>query len=250
MINPIKFRRAIHTGNFVVMFNELINEDIRVLHIGAHGAEEQDIYEMFGLKDVYWVEPMTKQIKLLEKSVELHRIIPFAIWSSATTLPLHINMNSVSSSLFEVESVNPFNLEETKTEEFVNTLTLDTVLEEFIPNDRKPLLVVLDIQGSELEALKGLRKGFKRHVVAVVAEVSEIPIYKGGATAFEVRAQMRELGFKRYLSHVYSPTRHGDELFLNCSMRKSIREAVSVNFFWVLHTAMHWLYRTRNANPR
>jgi FkbM family methyltransferase len=232
------------------MFNELIDEDIRVLHVGAHGAEEREIYEMFGIKDVYWVEPMAKQIRLLEKSVESHRIIPFAIWSNETTLPLHITTNSVSSSLFQVESVNPFNLEESRTEEFVDTLTLDTVLNKFIPDDCKPLLIVLDIQGSELEALKGLGNGFKQNVVAVVAEISEIPIYKGGATAVEVRSKMKDFGFRRYLSHVYSPTRHGDELFLNSSKRMGLKESMLVTLFYMLHETMHLLYRTRNMRAR
>lgn len=206
-----------HTGNLALQAASILEMNLRILHVGAHAGQEIELYTEHGLDDVYWVEPLPNAIHELRKKVENKRVIPFAVWSRPDSMKLQIANNDVSSSFFEFAESNPFLNRETVSEILVECVTLDRIIREFLPQDDKKLIVVLDIQGSEHEALNGLNLQVMKNLIGVVVEVSETPIYKGAAEAKEVRGHLRAEGFSGCLSLVRSPTNHGDELFLRNS---------------------------------
>jgi FkbM family methyltransferase len=191
--------------------------NLRILHVGAHAGQEMELYAENGLEDVYWVEPQPKAVHELRKKVENKRVIPYAVWSRPKSMKMQISENEISSSFFEFASTNPFLDQKMVNEVEVECITLDRIIKDFLPRDNKKLILVLDIQGSELEALNGLNLKLTKNLVGVVVEVSETSIYKGAAQAKEVRRHLRAQGFSRCLSLVRRPTNHGDELFLRNS---------------------------------
>jgi FkbM family methyltransferase len=215
-------RRIIHTGNLLISANHIVGERVRILHVGAHEAQEQDLYSEYGLRDVYWVEPLPHLIVELKKKFPEENVIPFAVWSKKTEMKLQIANNEVSSSFYKFAPTNPFINQETISEVQVQTITLDEIIEKLLPLDDIPIILVLDIQGSEFEALSGLSKKNSRKILGIVVEVSEIPIYAGAAPAEELRKRLNTLGYKKILSLVRPPTNHGDELFLKDSVLFSI----------------------------
>lgn len=208
------FRSVIHTGNLLICANEILRKDVRVLHVGAHAAQERKIYTSYGLEDVYWVEPIPHLIKELTRIFSQKYVIPYAVWSKDMKMKLKISKNEVSSSFYGFASTNPFSNLETVNEIEVTTITLNEIIEKKLPLDNKQLILVLDVQGSEYEALLGLDKKNTRNILGMVVEISETPIYEGAATAEQLRKRLKSLGYFRSLSLVRPPTNHGDELFL------------------------------------
>ena len=207
-------RKVIHTGNLLVCSHHILRKDVRILHVGAHAGQERNLYGEFGIKDVYWVEPLPHLVEELKTIFTPDKVIPYAVWSQKKSLKLHISKNEVSSSFYEFASTNPFKGLETISELEVPTITLDEIVEDILPSDYKPLIIVLDIQGSEYEALSGLSKKNTNKILALVVEISETPVYEGAAAARQVRQTLSALGFHRTVSLVRPPTNHGDELFL------------------------------------
>ncbi len=208
------FRKIIHTGNLLICANGILRKNARILHVGAHAGQEGNLYSEHGLTDTYWVEPLPHLVQELKKEFSEKHVIPYAVWSKKEKMKLQIANNEVSSSFYKFASTNPFANQKTVSEIEVQTLTLDDIIEGYLPGDNKPIILVLDIQGSEYEALCGLSKKNTKNILGVVIEVSETPIYEGAATAEQLRRILKQLGYNRILSLVRPPTNHGDELFL------------------------------------
>jgi len=76
---------------------------------------------------------------------------------------------------------------------------LDHVLErEGVAGDDRPLFIKLDIEGSELAALRGASATIERRRPAVLAEVNPEMLARAGTTPEEVHAWMRERGYRAY----------------------------------------------------
>jgi FkbM family methyltransferase len=240
------YRKVIHTGNLLICAKMILRRRFRVLHVGAHAAQERTLYSRFGVDDVYWVEPIPHLVKELRESLPEDRVIPFAVWSGKQTMKLLIAKNEVSSSFYKFADTNPFENQETVREVMVQTITLDNIIEQFLPDDKIPLVLVLDIQGSEYEALCGLSKKNTRKILGIVIEVSEIPVYEGAASAKRVRMLLKKLGYVRNQSLVRPPTNHGDELFFKRNQFLGILTIIRSSTIGILFRISLWRYK-RNA---
>lgn len=67
-------------------------------------------------------------------------------------------------------------------------------------------IIKLDLQGYELEALKGARRLLERGVRAVYLEVNYVPFYEGSCTFGEIDVFMRSRGYK--LFNLYNTCTH------------------------------------------
>lgn len=128
-----------------------------VVHVGAHLAEEFEYYKKLGVKKTLWIEAMPHLIKSLQAKFEndLCNLVYSAAIVDKDDVDIVLNEtnNSQSSSVLllkEHSLIYP---------QIINVAThsvkgqmLDSVLKKlnFVPN-----LLVLDIQGAELLALKG-----------------------------------------------------------------------------------------------
>ncbi len=67
-------------------------------------------------------------------------------------------------------------------------------------------IIKLDLQGYELEALKGARRLLARGVACIYLEVNYVPFYEGSATFGEIDVFMRSCGYK--LFNLYNTCTH------------------------------------------
>ncbi len=67
-------------------------------------------------------------------------------------------------------------------------------------------IIKLDLQGYELEALKGARRILERGVACIYLEVNYVPFYEGSATFGEIDVYMRDRGYK--LFNLYNTCTH------------------------------------------
>ena len=120
-------------------------------------------------------------------------LVDKAVWSEETTIDFHIvtNGNISASSCFQVDDSNIYNLDQA-------TITVDAIrLDDWASQNNIDSidLLAMDLQGAELEALKGA--GDLLHKVKyIITEGCRQPFYKGAPHIDEITKYLKEYGFK------------------------------------------------------
>ena len=207
--------RLISNPSPIEFFSEHAELPTQLLHIGAHLAEEKHKYEQLGIVDALWVEAQPEIFKKMADKVGARNSLNTAVWSTRTTLILKVSRNSVSSSLLDLDTDNPWGNLDFIDEFEVGTLTMDDVIiifenRGFLHSD---FFLVLDIQGAEREALSGWKKN-RMKTVAISCEVSKYKGYRGASRRWQTVIQMLKLGFLPGAAFLDEVTGHGDQLFI------------------------------------
>jgi FkbM family methyltransferase len=187
----------------------------RLLHVGAHLAEEKSAYEEFGINEICWVEAQREIYSRLILNVNPNNCIHALVWSEKCLKELNIVENSVSSSILKLDDSNPWDDVGTLRKELHETITLNEVVEEFRTRHllNGEFLLLLDLQGAELEALKGLSL-WKSDVSAISCEVSRKPIYLNSPKSRKVTSHLILRGYVPVISFLDRRTKHGDVLYV------------------------------------
>lgn len=119
-----------------------------VVHVGAHLAEEADLYARYNFGPVIWIEAQANLAKILEAQIRpTDRVIWALVWSkSGLSKTLRISNNSQSSSVFDFGTHSLSYPEVTFTDE-VQMQT--SALQDILPDTLSSQMLVLDIQGAE-----------------------------------------------------------------------------------------------------
>ena len=152
--------------------------------------------------------------------VELHGV---ALGSSAGQTKLHVSAQDDSSSLLPIGSrqVSAFPGTQESHEITVTVDVLEAYLDERIV---RPCLLKIDVQGNELDALRGAATGLL-YVDEILVEVSFTELYTGQALAGEVIHHLVEHDFR--LVDVYGLVRAADGMALQADLlfrRKSSQD--------------------------
>jgi len=187
-----------------------------ILHVGAHKAEEQEEYSRVWGKlphPIYWIEgqaDLAQELKERLNPIE-HRVIQAFVWDhNDVELEFNIASNSQASSLLK-----PGTLEEKSPEiQFQETTTILTQrLDTLLPIEVHFEFVNLDLQGVELQALKGL--GEKLQAVKwIYSEVNREQVYQGCTSVSDLDAYLAKLGFKRIATRWARGLGWGDALYI------------------------------------
>lgn len=187
-----------------------------VLHVGAHRGEELPWYRSEGFGPVIWVEAQPDLARELEEiAVPLgHRVLQVCAWSeSGVPIKLKVSSNGESSSLYEMGTHSEHHPDITVVGEIaMETTALRDVLSE------EPFFdfLNLDLQGAELDALRGIgpRLG---EVKWVYTEVNREAVYRGIPLIFDLDQWFRKEGFCRVVT-VWTPHNWGDALYIRASV--------------------------------
>lgn len=117
-----------------------------------------------------------------------------ALGAENTVVEFHVNTNDFTSSVLPSSEINHAHLgngAEVEETIRVEQVRIDDQL------TRAPDVVKLDLQGYELEALRGASE-FLAEVQVVVTEISFIPLYEGQPLYCDIAAYLRENGFGLY----------------------------------------------------
>jgi FkbM family methyltransferase len=187
----------------------------KLLHVGAHLAEEKSAYEEFGINEICWVEAQKEIYAKLIMNVNPNNCIHALVWSKKCVKELNIVQNSVSSSILKLDESNPWTEVGTLRKELYETVTLNDVVEDFRTRNLLigKFLLLLDLQGAELEALKGLT--LRNHnVSAISCEVSRKPIYLNSPKSKKITSHLLLRGYVPIISFLDRRTKHGDALYV------------------------------------
>lgn len=155
-------------------------ETIPVLHCGAHLGEERFLYFEFQMFPVTWIESGPHLINTLRQNVMQlphQNVIEATLWSTSNVkMKLNITNNSFSSSLLNLEKHTYHYPEILITESIeVSTRAIDDL--EIPGQSLDGGLLVLDLQGVELAALKGGVKTIDKFNY-ILCEVSIVEMYR------------------------------------------------------------------------
>jgi FkbM family methyltransferase len=180
--------------------NRFLQKVPGVIHVGAHGGQERDLYAKFDLR-VLWVEAiphvyeyLSEQIKPFPRQRAENRLITDR---DGAEYLFHVASNhGMSSSILAPDRHRELWPDVSfDTQISLRSVTLDSLLEEIgaEPDDYGAL--VMDTQGSELLVLKGAGKLLGR-ITYVKTEATDFESYSGCAKADELERFLSDFGFE------------------------------------------------------
>ena len=184
-------------------FSELLflNKDIRgIIHIGAHQLEELPEYLNHKLDKIIWVEANPYKYEYIEKIIKNYDqmiLAKFAAGNEEEEKNLNLANNGESSSILEFgthKKSYPNIIYTSKIK--VNTTPMDRWLDENKIIRKNYNFLNIDIQGYELEALKGMKKQLKI-VDFIYLEVNFCEVYKGCPNVSEIDDFLLNFSFQR-----------------------------------------------------
>lgn len=192
-----------------------------VIHIGANDGEEVPSYMEMGIKNIICFEPIPEKCAHIVKSYPMVFVINCAAGSKDRHRILYLTEDESlkgSSLLRNVDKEGKFNLQKQK--EFgisCHEIRMDAFI------DNRPDIhfknfncVVIDVQGFELDVLKGFGDKIKEFDYWSI-ECSRVPVYDGEARAKEVIDYMDSMGFIQD-----SPTEDHNDIFFVSKLIKPI----------------------------
>ena len=180
-----------------------------VIHIGAHELEELKYYLSRNIKKIIWIEANPEKYPFLEEKLSLHNQMllgKFAAGSIQKKANLNISNNGESSSILDLgthKESYPNIFYKSKTE--VKVMPVDTWLDENINIRDQYNFLNIDIQGYELEALKGMERQLK-YIDYIYLEVNYRQVYKKCSELKDIDKFLNKFNFKRV---GMKKTRHG-----------------------------------------
>lgn len=166
-----------------------------VLHVGAHQVQERFLYEKYDL-NVIWIEGDSQHIELSRLLLEPFpkQTLNQIMLSDEATIDTHFyvaNNDGASSSLLDLVADHGFQNLSMKGTKIVDTQRADYFFskEDICAHNH----LVLDVQGAELKVLKGFGS-LLGEFQSLYVEVSTYPIYKNGATFYEVSRYLETFG--------------------------------------------------------
>jgi FkbM family methyltransferase len=195
----------------------------RLVHVGAHLAQERGHYEALGYRKILWIEGSPAVHARLAESLahdaaagatKAQHLSACALCTDREGEAIALrefSNDGMSSSIFGASATLRERwpeLKETGRSEEVPSRQLDALLAElrFGTVD----VLVVDVQGAEALVLQGAT-AVLAEVKAVVSEVSTQPLYEGGVLFAELSDLLAGHGFVP----MSVPRRHGDMLFVH-----------------------------------
>lgn len=174
----INFRKSLLTYNMRVT---------GVIHVGAHYGQEYKEYRAAGIKDIVFIEPCSAAFKVLFDT--LHTIPGINLINSACGSEFGIaKMNveqanqGMSNSLLKPAK----HLDQYPSIQFTDTEEVEVhLLDEIIAGATSYNMLVMDVQGYELEVLKGAIETLKG-IDYIYTEVNRDEVYEGCAKVHEL----------------------------------------------------------------
>jgi FkbM family methyltransferase len=185
-----------------------------IIHIGAHYGEEIHEYVDNGIQDIVVFEPLSKNFEVLHENLSNINAnvsgYQVALGNKTGKEVMHLSSNDAqSSSILKPKEHLEHHPDVTfdGTEE-VEVKTLDSF------NFTQYNFINMDVQGYELEVLKGSKKTLES-VDYVYCEVNRGEMYEGNAMIEEIDEYLSEYGFRRV--ETYWPEtwyKWGDALYI------------------------------------
>ena len=207
----------------LIKFNQLyIEHGIRptgVFHIGACRGEEIDQYKADGITRVVWIEALPTTFSDLQANIANHpEVDSLPINACVSDVDGEIVDFNISSNQAESSSMLEFGTHAQahpdvtwvgKTK--LKTIKADTLIAHYGIDVSQYDFLNIDLQGSELKALKGMEANMHKFNFAYI-EVNREELYKGCAMEHEIDEFLAKHGF-RPVTELITDNGWGDKFY-------------------------------------
>ena len=191
------------------------NMDIKgIIHIGAHRGQEISDYIDGGIQDIILFEPLSTNFEILEQNladmnanISGHQV---ALGNEEKKVTMYLSNNEqMSSSILRPKK----HIQNHPTVLFEGTEEVDMMrLDSYSDETEKFNFINMDVQGYELEVLKGGAETLK-HVDYVYCEINRDELYEGNAFVEDLDVFLAEYDMERVETD-WSGTLWGDALYI------------------------------------
>jgi len=218
--------------SLVKKYNITING---ILHVGASVCEELSTYKKCNLtnNDIYWVEGNEDNITVVKNTLEPDIKIYDCLIDDKDDCEVKFNISSalMSSSLLEFGTHLTHHREISMVDvKYKKTTRLDT----FIDKNRIPInklnFLNIDIQGTELRALKSLGN-YIENIYFIMTEINTESVYKNCTLINELDSFLEEKGFIRVEQKIYGTCGWGDAFYIRSQILHANKEYYNSNEF-------------------
>ncbi len=196
------FFKGLLSGIAATVEHEILLKDIQppntIIDIGSNKGQFLILIEkMFPGRTAYSFEPIKEMMDKQKKFFSFKQNIyfyNFALGSEASLKNFFITLRKDSSSFLKINEVNNqnknYNIKENRP---IQINTLDDCFEN--KNIKQPILIKIDVQGYELEVLKGSELMLKQ-TEYILLEVTESEMYKTQATEELIIKFLKKFNFR------------------------------------------------------
>lgn len=185
-----------------------------VLHIGAHEAEEYNLYQELGVPRTVWVEANPTLAKKLRDRFEndpTNTVIPKAVAGELRYVDLNIANNGQSSSLLPLGTHTRHHPEVEYVESRqMRAVPIDSLVKDYGVSGLN--FWNLDIQGMEFDALRGAHLAINM-ADFIYTEVNREELYEGCGLIDDIDELLADKGFWR-VETAWTPHEWGDALYI------------------------------------
>lgn len=171
-----------------------------IIHCGAHLGEEDEYYKEFNIDNVIWIEANPEiYLKLISNiNNDGYKFHNSLLWSvSKLTKNFNITNNGQSSSILELDKHKTYYPTITNIKNIeLQTISLDDLIQENNYNIENYDFINLDLQGVELDVLKGFSKNISK-MRYIYTEVNIGEVYKNCSKLNDLDYFLNQYGFIR-----------------------------------------------------
>jgi FkbM family methyltransferase len=183
-------------------FDEKVNKYyhksiIGVLHVGAHEGHEYDCYKNMNIPNILFFEPLMKSFNVLKNKVPEGMAVQLAVGNENKELEMFVsdrNGGMSSSVLKPKKHLNLYPHITFNQREKVKMIRLD----DYIINKYYYNAMNIDVQGYELEVLKGAKE-LLNYIDVINLEVNNDELYEGCPHYTEIEDFLLQYGFQQKL---------------------------------------------------
>lgn len=179
--------------------NKYLTIPIRgAIHIGAHRGEESKWYQENNIKPIVWIECNEDYKKDIEKNANKEDIVIITcVGNENKTIEFNVANNGQSSSILDLDRHKLLHPEVFYTnKKSVSLRKMNDLIKEYSIQTELYNFLNIDIQGYELEALKGFEGNIDMFDYLYM-EVNATSVYKNCASIFELDTYLEKYNFKR-----------------------------------------------------
>ena len=193
-----------------------MNPDL-VMHIGGHRGQDGHSYQVIMKEEsrIVWAEPDIANARVIQGKFPSQKVLTDVFWSEKN---MDINFYKTEDSEKSSAKKPIDRLTETVVEEItLRTTTIDYEM----PKETKKCLLVLDVQGGEIEVLRGGSRSFGQ-VRWIVLEVTSNGVeYENVPTEIQLDSLLKTEGFRKSISRISHNGDYKDQLYLRAGKIKS-----------------------------
>jgi FkbM family methyltransferase len=185
-----------------------------IIHIGAHQGQEVREYVENGYQDIIMFEPLSENFRVLEENLKNMNAnitaYQVALGNEEKNVVMYLSDNGLLSSSVLKPKVH---LQLHPSVGFPTTEEVEMKrLDSFVKETKKFNFINMDVQGYELEVLKGGKKTLK-HIDYVYCEVNRDELYEGNVFIEDLDKFLADYSMERVETD-WAGTLWGDALYI------------------------------------